>query len=169
MFSLEGRAGGQSHYSTESDLWFTPMNVKEAYEEVVNETNSWRKGVEEAKNKPKSSFAKLKSVIDRGKKEEIFVVREAIAPRLYKLADGRAGLVYFEFTEVEEGGTVVKATYNTGSKDNPSVKDRIAGFKARSSLIIPKTPVASQCPSCGKSVLREFKICPYCGQKLVSW
>jgi len=72
------------------------------------------------------------------------------------------GTLYFELIEVEEGGTTVKASYGSGAKN------RIVDFKARSPLKIPRVPIGNNCPSCGKAVLREFTLCPYCGQKLIS-
>jgi len=56
---------------------------------------------------------------------------------------------------------VVKATYNS------ALKGRVAKLKAVLPLKIPATPVGLNCPSCGKPVLREFNLCPYCGSKLI--
>jgi len=98
--------------------------------------------------------------LSRGRTEERFVAKEAISPRLYRMND-RSGPIYFELTEVEGGGTVVKTTYNS------SIKGRMAKFKAGLPLKIPATPIGNRCPSCGKPVLPEFILCPYCGEKLI--
>jgi len=84
-----------------------------------------------------------------------------MSPRLFRLTDAVAGPVYFELTEVEGGGTVVKATYSS------SIKRQVAEFKARSPLKIPAVPIGKRCPACGKAVLPEFVLCPYCGEKLM--
>lgn len=98
----------------------------------------------------------------RAPEEKRFVPEEEIFPRFLKVNDTVAGLAYFEFTEVEDGGTIVKATYS------PLIKTRIARFKAHSPLKIPGGPIGYSCPSCGKVVLNRFILCPYCGQKLIS-
>ena len=70
----------------------------------------------------------------------------------------RTGPIYFEFTEVEGGGTVVKATYNS------NIKARVTRFKAKQPLRIPAVPIGGRCPACGMATLPEFKLCPYCGE-----
>lgn len=45
-------------------------------------------------------------------------------------------------------------------------QNRISDFKDRSPLKIPAVPKGNKCPSCGESVRRKFKMCPYCGQLL---
>jgi hypothetical protein len=54
-----------------------------------------------------------------------FVVKETIPPRLYRISDS-TGPIYFELTEVECGGSVVKTTFNSG------IKNKMAKFKASS-------------------------------------
>ena len=73
----------------------------------------------------------------------------------------RTGPIYFELTDVEGGGTVVKTEYNF------SIKSLMARFKAGLPLKIPAAPIGNRCPACGKSVLSEFSLCPYCGEKLI--
>ena len=86
--------------------------------------------------------------------------KEKTPPRLISLSDA-TGPVYFEFTEVEGGGTVVKATYGS------ALKGRVAKLKATLPLKVPATPIGLSCPSCGKPVLKEFNLCPYCGTELI--
>jgi len=153
--------GGQSSQppTGESDLWYTTQNIDEAYETINKEVDSWRVKAEEEDAKPKSFVSRLTG---GGKKGPRFVVKEAIAPRLITIGDSKVGTFYFELTEVEEGGTTVKASYSSAAKN------RIVEFKARSPLKIPRVPIGNNCPSCGKAVLPEFTLCPYCGQKLIS-
>jgi len=106
-------------------------------------------------------IASILSRVLRGRQSaERFVEKENTPPRLLSLTDS-SGSIYFEFTEVEGGGTVVKATYAR------SIKGRVAKLKTELPLKIPATPVGLKCPSCGKPVLREFNMCPYCGSELI--
>ena len=152
--------GGQPSQAPtrESDLWYTTQNIDEAYESINKEVDSWRVKAEEKDAKPKSFISKLTK---RGKKGPRFIIRESIAPRLITIRDPIVGKIEFELIEVEEGGTIVKASYSS------AVKNRIVTFKARSPLKIPRIPIGDNCTSCGKAVLREFTLCPYCGQKLI--
>ena len=107
-----------------------------------------------------SFTSRLRGAFGGGREEERFLVEESISPRLYRLVD-TSGPIYFELTEVEGGGTVVKTTYNS------SIKSRMAKFKAGLPLKIPAAPVGNRCPTCDKPVLPEFNLCPYCGEKLI--
>jgi hypothetical protein len=71
------------------------------------------------------------------------------------------GPIFFELTPVEGGGTVVRTMYNY------AIKARIARFRADQPAKIPATPIGLNCPSCGKPVLQEFVVCPYCTEKLI--
>ncbi len=159
---LMSKSGGSKPYQVptrESDLWFTTQNIDEAYNIINKEVDSWRVKAEEEDAKPKSFISKLTK---RGKKGPRYVVKKSIAPRLITIRDPVVGKIEFELIDVEEGGTTVKASYSS------VVKNRIVTFKARSPLKIPRVPIGNNCTSCGKAVLREFILCPYCGQKLIS-
>lgn len=144
----------------ETESWYTSQGVDEAYATIVAEVAEWRRKEEErASTASESITSKLGRVLRGGRVQARFEVKEEIAPRLYRMAD-RSGPVYFEFTEVEEGGTVVKATYDS------SIKARVTRFKAGQPLKIPAIPVSKRCQACAKPVLPEFVVCPYCGEKL---
>ena len=146
--------------NTETESWYTPQGIDEAYAAIVAEAAEWRKKEEEkASTASEPIMAKLNRMLRGGKAQARFEVKEEMAPRLYRMAD-RTGPVYFELTEVEDGGTVVKATYDS------SIKARITRFKAEQPLKIPAIPVSKRCQVCGKPVLPEFVVCPYCGEKL---
>lgn len=146
---------------TISESWYTALDLDEVYDGIEKETSEWRRQEEERKDTSESFVTRLRNVVGlRRRVEKRFIVEEAIRPRLYRLSDV-SGPVIFEFTEVEGGGTVTKATYNS------MLKGRVAKFKAGLPLKIPAVPVASRCPSCGKSVHAEFNLCPYCGEQLV--
>ena len=144
---------------TVTESWFTIQDIETTYKATEKETAEWRSEAEKRRERPKSLISKLRGTFGGGKIER-FVVEEEIPPRLYRLADP-TGPIYFEFTEVEGGGTVVRTTYNS------AIKGRMARFKADLPLRIPAAPVGNRCPSCGKSVLREFNLCPYCGGELL--
>ena len=146
--------------NTETESWYTPQGIDEAYAAIVAEAAEWRKKEEEkASASSEPILSRLRGVLGGGRVQARFEVKEEMAPRLYRMAD-RTGPVYFELTEVEDGGTVVKATYDS------SIKARITRFKAEQPLKIPAIPVSKRCQVCGKPVLPEFVVCPYCGEKL---
>ena len=162
-FLYMGQSQGESEppSNTETDYWYTPQGIEETYAAIVGEISEWRKKeAEEASASSESIFSKLSGALGRKRRQERFQVNEEIAPRLYSMAD-RSGPIHFELTEVDEAGTVVKATYNS------SIKAWIIGFKANQPLKIPATPVSKRCQTCGKPVLPEFSVCPYCGEKLI--
>jgi len=151
----------QAEVGAVEDSWYTPQEIGTAYEAIEAEAGEWRRRAEERRaEREKSTMSRLLGSLGGGRAKERFVVDEAKPPRLYQMSD-ETGPIIFELTEVEGGGTVVKATYDR------SLKSRVAKFKADQPLKIPATPVGSSCPSCGKPVLREFKVCPYCGEKLI--
>lgn len=156
MFLSRDKSSHKEPY-TETDTWYTPQSIRESYETIEKEIMLWRKN---STTEVKSSLDKLRNIINRGRNEKIFQIDETIPPRLIKIIDRRVGYIYFELADVEQGGTIVKSTYH------PSVKHRIARFKANSDVIIPAIPTSSPCPSCGKQLFPEFILCPYCGEKL---
>ena len=147
--------------NTETESWYTPQGIDEAYAAILAEAAEWRREAEEEASASSGSItSRLGGILGGGRGEARFTVREEIAPRLYRMAD-RSGPIYFEFTDVDDGGTVVKATYDS------SIKARITRFKAGQPLKIPAIPVGRRCQTCGKPVLPEFSVCPYCGEKLI--
>lgn len=143
-----------------TESWFTTQDIEATFQAIQEETSRWRKEIEERMVEPKSLMSKLRGALGGGRERERFVVKEESPPRLH-LMDDSTGPIYFELIEVEGGGTVVKATYNS------SIKRRMAKFKAGLPLKIPAAPIGNRCPSCGKPVLPEFNVCPYCGEKLI--
>jgi hypothetical protein len=140
------------------ELWFTNLNIEEAYKSIVKEVDGWRDSLKKRQESNKSLISRARG---RGNRER-FIVKQDVPPKLYRIFDEQMGDIYFELIEVEEGGTVVKATYKS-----PKVKELIASFKAKQPTKIPAAPIGKRCPACGKPVLPEFKLCPYCGQKLI--
>lgn len=146
---------------TVTESWYTVQDMEATYSAIEAETAEWRKQTEARRQERSESLTtKLKSVLGRGGEQERYVVRETIPPKLYRMEDS-TGPIYFELTEVEGGGTVVKSTYGQ------AIKSRMAKFKTKLPLKIPATPIGKRCPSCGKPVLPEFSLCPYCGEKLL--
>lgn len=154
LISLQSRGEKTTtQISAVDESWYTTQDIETAYKSIEKATSEWR---EEAMRKVKPSF--LKRLIGIGNVEERFVKQDAIPPSLYKLND-ISGPIYFELTKVQGGGTVVKTSYNA------AVKNLIAKFKASLPIIIPAQPGENRCKACGKPLLPEFKLCPYCGEK----
>ncbi len=146
---------------TVTENWYTVQGIEEAYAAIEARAAEWREEALAAKPASDSLMSKVSNALGGGGREvDRFVERDATPPRLYRMAD-RMGPIYFELTEVEGGGTVVKATYS------PAIKVRMAKLKADLPLRIPATPVGHRCPACGKPVLPEFNVCPYCGEKMI--
>jgi hypothetical protein len=162
MSMSQGRGGERPpDTGTMTESWYSHQGIEEAYDTIVMKAAEWRKEAELAQMDTGGSFIdQIKKTLGGGKQQPRYVVREEIKPRLYRMMD-RTGPIYFELTEVEEGGTVVKATYSA------EIKARVARMKAEQPLKIPKAPLGSRCPACGKPTLEEFSVCPYCGEKLV--
>jgi hypothetical protein len=161
MMAMGQRGERASAPVTVTESWFTVQDIETTYKAVEAETAEWRKKAEERKKERGQSLtSRLRGALGGGKAGERYVVKETKQPRLFRM-DDPTGPIYFELTEVEGGGTVVKTTYST------SIKIQMAGFKASLPLKIPAAPIGNRCPSCGKSVLPEFNICPYCGEKLI--
>jgi hypothetical protein len=160
FYFTQGRGEKLPEGETVTDMWYAPQGIEETYEAVLGIIEEWRE--EAAETEPRSSGQRpgLLRGLARRRSEPRFVEREKDPPRLYRMLD-RTGPIYFEFTEVEGGGTVVKATYNS------NIKARVTRFKARQPLRIPAVPLGGRCPTCGKATLPEFNLCPYCGETLI--
>lgn len=155
----QGARGAQGSMVTES--WYTSQDIEAAFEAVVEEAAGWRMEAEEtASSMSDSMSSRLVRALGGARDVMRFVVEEELAPRLYIMADV-TGPIYFELTEVEGEGTVVKATFGFG------IKSKIAEFKAKQPLKIPSIPVGTRCPTCGKPAFPEFSLCPFCGETLL--
>lgn len=139
--------------ASESDFWYVGDGTKEAYDTIVKEVDGWRENAEEKRSK--GMFSSL-----RRKKQTSFGVDQAIPPRLYRVKDPERGEISFELTEVDEGGTSIKSTYDSRARV------LIQNFKAKMPVKIPASTAPKVCPSCGKTMMPEFKTCPFCGTKL---
>ena len=156
---MQQRGEKPQEAGSETESFYTTQPIQESFDGIAEEMARWRQEAKDKKEEPgiTSSITRL---LKGGAPQERFTEKERNPPRLLSLADS-TGPLYFEFTEVEGGGTVVKATYS------PQLKSRVARLKATLPLKVPATPVGLSCPSCGKPVLREFKVCPYCGSQLI--
>jgi hypothetical protein len=152
MCALFRGQGGSSQQTTESDSWYVTYEIQEAYDAIVNETDDWRDRAAVKSSKSRLSFLTRRTL-------QNFVVDQDVSPRLYRLKDGQVGTVTFELIEVEDGGTVIKATYQG------KARSLIQNFKAKMPVKILGSNVRV-CPSCGKDMEPDFKNCPYCGATL---
>jgi len=160
LTTMGGRGESPQEAGTESESFYTAQDIQESFGRIEQEVAKWRQDALEMKEASRGIASILSRVLRGRQSAERFVEKENTPPRLLSLTDS-SGSIYFEFTEVEGGGTVVKATYAR------SIKGRVAKLKTELPLKIPATPVGLKCPSCGKPVLREFNLCPYCGSELI--
>jgi hypothetical protein len=159
MMTMGQRGDKPQEARADSDSFYTGQDIQESFGRIEEEVSKWRLEAQE-KREPEGIVSSVRRLLGGGAQAERFVEKEKTPPRLLSLSDA-TGPVYFEFTEVEGGGTVVKATYGS------ALKGRVAKLKAGLPLKVPATPVGLKCPSCGKPVLREFNLCPYCGAELI--
>ena len=158
---MAGQRGGKPPESrTATESWYTVQDIEATYSAIEERAAEWREEAEASKPTSGSLVSKLRGALGGRRDVERFVEKETSPPRLYQMVDS-TGPIYFELTEVEGRGTVVKTSYN------PYIKVRMAKFKADLPLKIPATPIGHRCPSCGKPVLPEFSLCPYCGEKMI--
>lgn len=159
--TMRGQRGeGSKEAGTETESFYTPQGIQEAFGKIDEEVAKWRQDAREKSETSGDVVSSVRRVLGGGQPRERFVEKDRESPRLLSVTDS-TGPLYFEFTEVEGGGTVVKATYAL------ALKSRVAKVKAGMPLKIPATPVGLKCPSCGKPVLQEFNLCPYCGSDLI--
>jgi hypothetical protein len=130
-----------------TDVWFTPYTLQEAYDAIVKKTREWE--IQGAQPSTRSFFL-------GGKASPKFEVLESIPPRLYKVRVGGQGEATFELTEVKGGGASVKTTYSSG------VAALMRNFKANFPIQVPA--VGKPCSSCGKPIMTDYQLCPYCGK-----
>jgi hypothetical protein len=157
LFQPKGEKASEKDMLVES--WYTPQEINEAYSTIADEIDNWRT-TEATKAPPTSIVARLLKVFKSKSAKERFVLREEVPPRLYRVHDA-TGPLFFELTTVEGGGSVVRTMYNY------AIKARMARFRASQPAKIPAIPIGLNCPTCGKPVLQEFVVCPYCTEKLI--
>lgn len=156
-FQPKGEKAPEREMLVES--WFIPQGIDEAYSTIISEMDEWR-STEATRSPPDSMITRLLSSIKPQGSMERFVLKEELPPRLYRMED-TSGPLFFELTTVEGGGTVVRTMYDY------AIKARMARFRASQPAKIPATPIGLNCPSCGKPVLQDFVVCPYCTEKLI--
>ena len=152
MPSMFKGQSSQPQETSESDSWYVNLGIQDAYDNIVKEAEDWRTKAQSGRKKGMFSFLSRK-------KSMIFVENEVAAPRLYKLKDDAVGDISFELTEVDEGGITIKTTYTS------KARSLIQNLRAKMPASIPSAG-PKVCPSCGKEMMPEFKMCPFCGAKL---
>lgn len=137
----------------EIDTWFTSYRIDEAFEAIKNYVSGWRKQAAGEVNEGRGfPLFKPKPPPER------FVTSESAPPRLIKFSDPIEGSLTFELTETELGGTAIRVNYH------PNLRGRVQKMRAAFPLKIPFA-AGSPCSGCGRPLLPDFKLCPYCGQK----
>ena len=156
------RQPGQSvQLGNEFDSWYVNYGIQEAYETITEEVAEWR---EQTKiRKSRSRFAFLSGSFLSRRKRSFFEVDQEVQPKLYRVHDDERGEISFELTEVEEGGTSIKASY--GSKARMLIQDLKTKMPVKIPAVAPST-IPNICPACGKKMMPDFSTCPYCGTKL---
>ena len=159
LLSLFQRGGGQPETPrAEFDSWYVNTGIQEAYDAIVKEIDNWR---ENAITRKKSRF----SFFSR-KKPMVFVVTSSVPPRLIRISDEKMGQITFELTDTDGYDTAVKATYDSTART--LIQDFKVTMPIKTALPTqaPSQPSPKLCPSCGKEMLSEYKVCPFCETKL---
>lgn len=159
MLSMGGRGERPTGTGRERDNFYTTQEIEEVFSVVEERVNKWRFDAKERSEGQGGITSTIRNLLG-GSPGERFQEKEKEPPRLLSMDDA-TGPLYFEFTEVEDGGTVVTVTYGS------QLKDRVVRLKADMPLKIPATPIGLNCPSCGKPVQKDFQLCPYCGEELI--
>ncbi|MCJ7634715.1 hypothetical protein MUP77_20280 [Candidatus Bathyarchaeota archaeon] len=160
---MQSRSSSGGASATEMDIWFTGFTAQEAYDAIIKETDELREKIEiEAKTKKlaRSRFLNRFPSLKRPPKQR-YVVKQMVTPNIYRISDEEEGPMYFDISDAEDGGAQVKVAFSSKNKE------AVQGIKAR--MPSRKLVVASKnifvCPSCGKTRLPEWQLCPYCGSK----
>ncbi len=159
LFMNMGRTGGTPGASTtDMDVWFTELTAQQSFDTIIKETDKFREKVEKEAEikKSKSRFSFLSR-----KPKQRYVVKEMVTPNIYRLLDQEEGPLYFEISNAEEGGTQIKAAFSDKNKE--AIQGIKAKMPSRKLMVARNTKFA--CPSCGKTRLPEWKICPHCGSQ----
>lgn len=151
------RQPSASKEKPESDSWYVNSGIQEAYDTFVSEVDEWRG---RSISQKKGMFSNLSR-----RKPKVFSVTNKVPPRLLTVNDEKAGQITFEFAEMDGGNTSVKATYDA------TARTLIQNFKAKIPIKIAlptqvSPPGPRLCPSCGKEMLPDYKVCPFCETKL---
>ncbi|MCX8176002.1 MAG: zinc ribbon domain-containing protein [Candidatus Bathyarchaeota archaeon] len=136
----------------EVDVWTTPQKIEDVFDEISKMVENWKAEVQAKPKKSRLSF------LGGREKDKRFEVVQSIPPRLLRIFDKGEGETVFELTEIDGGGTSIRVSYH------PFARPRIQTFKAKFPAKI--LTVWQSCSSCGKPILPDFIVCPYCSQKL---
>lgn len=130
----------------DTEVFATTYGMDAAYDEVLKQVEEWRR----RPFKPRRlSYAALRLGVPR------FSTYQDVRPRLYRLVDRYAGVIAFELTPIESGGTSVKVTHSPGSQV------LIKAFKDKLPIKVPSS-IGKACPSCKRIFPPSYTHCPYC-------
>ena len=107
----------------DNETFYTTTSIEDSYAAILDKVAEWREDEKTKGTEQKGIVAVLRKLLAGRGKVERFTDLDTISPRLYSV-DDITGPLYFELTEVEGGGTVVKITYN------PLLKGRMSRLKA---------------------------------------
>lgn len=127
-------------------VFTTTYNIDEVYDVIIKQVEEWRR----YPYKPKGwKYASLRIGVPR------FFTFQNEQPRLYSLLDRYAGVMTFELTPIEDGGTSIRITHSPGSE----VLIRI--FKGKIPIKTPSS-IGKTCPNCKRILPPTYTHCPYC-------
>jgi hypothetical protein len=131
-----GGRGERQQRGQETQSFYVDQGIEETYEQIVEKTNEWRWEAEQEEHED-SITSRIAGFLGGGDQEERFMEGDKELPRLYSLKD-KTGPVYFELTDVEDGGTHVEVTYN------PMIEDRMRALKASLPIVIREEEAKKQ-------------------------
>lgn len=135
----------------EKETFATTLDIETVYDMVIKEAETWR---EYSMASNTRSFNPIKW------RRPKFAVYKEVRPRLYRIVDRNVGVMTFELTPIDGGGTTVKISHWQEGRY------RVKAFKAK----LPVKDFSSlnkTCPSCKKIYPPEYTHCPFCGVELL--
>ena len=108
-----------------TESWYSTEDIRISYDKIDEKVTEWHGEAQVTRREDGGITSMLRRFLGGGgEPQERFSVKEKDAPRLY-IVDDPSGPIYFELTEVEGGGTMIRVTFSS------AVKERMARFRAQ--------------------------------------
>lgn len=148
--SAVGKSQLEKFLKADKTVFATTHDIEATYDLIVKEVEEWHS----------DPFKPRRPTLNpvRWRMPRFDVYRDT-RPRLYRVIDKYAGIITFELTPIEGGGTSVKISYSS------EAYDLVNTFKTKLPIKIPQS-IGKICPSCKRIYPPTYTHCPYCGIEL---